>query len=211
MDAAQPGLNARIRDTGPEAMRAAAPAEIALASLEPCAAAAAPGQAQEEGGAFAIRRPTPRDAPSLALLWAEMQRHYGQPVPASAAAEAAAFACRAGPATGFAPRMLLAVAEGGAVVGAIALNVTFPATELTRSLYIRDLYVAAAARRRGVARALLGAAAALTLAEGFSALDWTTDAANAGARQLYEGAGARQMARVYYRLAGDDLLRVAGP
>jgi GNAT superfamily N-acetyltransferase len=209
MDAAQPGLNARTRDTGPEAMRAAAPAEIALSSLQPCAAA--PGQAQEEGGAFAIGPPTPRDAPSLALLWAEMQRHYGHPVPASAAAEAAAFACRAGPATGFAPRMLLAVAEGGAVVGAIALNVTFPATELTRSLYIRDLYVAAAARRRGVARALLGAAAALTLAEGFSALDWTTDAANAGARQLYEGAGARQMARVYYRLAGDDLLRVAGP
>lgn len=159
---------------------------------------------------FAVRPPTPLDARSLATLWTEMQRHYGQPVTDATASAAAAFACGAGPATGFDPRTLVAVADTGAVVGALVLNVTFPACELTKSLYIRDLYVARVARRRGVAQALLSAAAALTLSEGFSTLDWTADARNAGARHLYERAGALQVARVYFRLRGSDLLRAAG-
>jgi ribosomal protein S18 acetylase RimI-like enzyme len=56
---------------------------------------------------------------------------------------------------------------------------------------------------------LLQAAAALTIAEGFSSLDWTTEANNIGARSLYEGAGAREMTRVYYRLFGTDLQRAS--
>ncbi len=161
-------------------------------------------------GEFAVRRPTVFDARSLAALWAEMQRHYGQPVADASAAAAAAFACQAGRAGGFDPRVLVSTADTGAVVGALVLNVTFPATGLTRSLYIRDLYVALVARRRGVAHSLLRAAAALTLSEGFSSLDWTADARNAGARRFYESAGAVRLDRVYFRLSGSDLRRAAG-
>jgi ribosomal protein S18 acetylase RimI-like enzyme len=162
-----------------------------------------------EGALFETRRPIPDDAPSLAALWSEMQAHYGQPVDVATAAEAAAFACRAAAPSGFDPRILVAVTQCGTVLGAVALNATFPAARLTRSLYIRDLYVSTAARRRGVARSLLRAAAALTIAEGFSALDWTADARNAGARQLYDQMGSAQLARVYFRLAGPDLLAAA--
>jgi GNAT superfamily N-acetyltransferase len=157
-----------------------------------------------------IRRPRPEDAPGLALLLAEMQRHYGDPVPDSAAQVAARLACRqVPPAESFDPRTLIAVDGQGWVCGSVVLNVTFPATRLSRSLYVRDLYVAALARRRGIARGLLTAAARLTLAEGFSALDWTTDAANAPARTMYEGAGAQTVGRVYYRLSGERLARAA--
>ncbi len=175
-----------------------------------CPTARAGPEEEDAVEEFAVRPPTTFDARPLAVLWAEMQRHYGQPVADASAAAAAAFACHAGPATGFDPRVLVAVADTGALVGALVLNVTFPASELTRSLYIRDLYVAGVARRRGVARSLLRAAAALTLSEGFSSLDWTADARNAGARRFYERAGAVQVARVYFRLGGSDLRRAAG-
>jgi GNAT superfamily N-acetyltransferase len=157
-----------------------------------------------------VRRPGPCDLAGLAVLLAEMQRHYCDPVSDSEAERAAALACRpAPPPESFDPRTLIAVEQGGRVCGSIVLNVTFPATRLSRSLYVRDLYVAAAVRRRGVARALLRGAARLTLAEGFSALDWTADAANAPARGMYDGSGAAMLGRVYYRLSGDALARIA--
>jgi hypothetical protein len=157
-----------------------------------------------------IRRPRAGDVAGLAAHFAEMQRHYGDPVSDAEAEAAARLACRPVPAQdSFDPRTLLAIGPQGAVCGSIVLNVTFPASRLSRSLYVRDLYVAAAARRRGVARGLLRAAARLTLAEGFSALDWTTDAANAPARIMYEGAGAQTVGRVYFRLAGERLTRAA--
>jgi hypothetical protein len=157
-----------------------------------------------------VRRPVAADIRRLAAHLSEMQQHYGEPVSDSMAAEAAAIACRPAPAaSSFEPRTLIAVDADGQILGSIVLNVTFPARMLARSLYVRDLYVAAAARRRGVARALLRAAARLTIQEGFCALDWTTDAANGGARTMYEGAGARQVGRVFYRLAGEDLSRAA--
>jgi GNAT superfamily N-acetyltransferase len=91
------------------------------------------------------------------------------------------------------------------VVGSIVLNVTFPAFELTLSLYIRDLYVSAAMRRFGVGQALVRAAAQLTYSEGYSAIDWTTETGNFAARQMYESCGARVLSRTYYRLAREDL------
>lgn len=159
--------------------------------------------------AFSVRPIEKGDVAGLALLWAEMQRHYAKPVTDDVALHAASIACNVKRNEGFEPRILVAVADGNSIVGSIVLNVSFPANELTRSLYIRDLYVAAAIRRRGVARALLRAAAALALSQGFSALDWTTEAGNASARRLYEGEGARQLPRVYYRLDTSDLRRIA--
>ena len=131
-----------------------------------------------------VRSPTALDVPGLAALFAEMQRHYNRPVPAAQAIEAATLACKPIAAT-FDPRVLIGVVDG-AVVGSIVLNVVFPAYELTRALYIRDLYVARSMRRGGVGQALVREAARLTYAQGYSALDWTTETGNASARQMYE-------------------------
>jgi GNAT superfamily N-acetyltransferase len=159
---------------------------------------------------YSIRRLAPQDAAALAMLWAEMQRHYGKPVTEAAAFAAATHACEAQHHGGFAPRILVAHAADGSLAGSIVLNVSFPANELSRSLYIRDLYVAAAMRRLGIARAMLRAAAALALAQGFSALDWTAEAANTDARSLYGGEGARLLPRVYYRLDAMDMRQFVG-
>jgi GNAT superfamily N-acetyltransferase len=152
---------------------------------------------------IAVRSPTSLDVPALAALFAEMQRHYRRPVTDEQAVDAAALACQPVRST-FDPRVLIALIDDD-IAGSIVLNVTFPAFELSRSLYIRDLYVARSMRRRGVGQVLVRAAARLTYAQGFSALDWTTETGNAAAREMYESCGARVLPRTYYRLAREDM------
>jgi GNAT superfamily N-acetyltransferase len=150
-----------------------------------------------------VRSPTSQDIPALAGLFSEMQSHYRRPVTDKMAFEAATLACQPVRST-FDPRVLIAMADD-TIAGSIVLNVTFPAFELSRALYIRDLYVARSMRRRGVGQRLVRAAAHLTYQQGFSALDWTTETGNAAAREMYESCGARMLARTYYRLAREDM------
>jgi GNAT superfamily N-acetyltransferase len=156
----------------------------------------------------AVRRPSAADIPGLALVFSEMQCHYGRPVSDATATAAAALACKP-PMSTFDPHTLVALA-GTELIGSLVMNVTFPALELTRSLYIRDLYVAKTMRRHGVGRALVKAAARLALSEGFSAVEWTTDADNIAARKMYEACGATWLNRTYYRLFDDALKHAAG-
>ena len=155
-----------------------------------------------------IRRPTQADVHGLAMHFSEMQSHYQRPVSDAAAIRAATLACKA-PVNTFDPHVLVAVV-GDVIVGSLVMNVTFPASELTLSLYIRDLYVAQKARRTGVGRMLVKAATRLRAAEGFSALEWTTDSSNAAARRLYETVGARQMDRTYFNERRGDSDRRGG-
>jgi GNAT superfamily N-acetyltransferase len=150
-----------------------------------------------------VRSPTAQDVVALASLFAEMQRHYRRPVTDEQAIEAATLACQPVRTT-FDPRVLVAFIDY-AIAGSVVLNVTFPAFELSHSLYIRDLYVARPMRRCGVGQTLVKAAARLTYSQGFSALDWTTETGNTAARQMYESCGARVLGRTYYRLAREDM------
>jgi len=143
-----------------------------------------------------VRSPSEADIPGLAMHFSEMQSHYKQPVSDAAASKAAVLACKT-PTSTFDPRVLVALV-GDMVVGSLVMNVTFPASELTMALYIRDLYVAKIARRCGVGQMLVRAATQLRASEGFSALEWTTDSTNAAARRLYEACGARQVERTYF-------------
>ncbi|MFH5923746.1 GNAT family N-acetyltransferase [Roseomonas xinghualingensis] len=145
-----------------------------------------------------VRPAASADEASLAALLAEMQAYYAAPVPEAEALKAARLLCNLPP-EGFNPRTLLALHEG-AVIGSCVLNVMLPAAELRQSLYIRDLFVSARARRKGVGHALVVGAAQLVREGGFCALDWTTDSQNLPARRLYDGIGSRVVARTYYRI-----------
>jgi ribosomal protein S18 acetylase RimI-like enzyme len=149
-----------------------------------------------EAETIVVRRPNDADIAGLATHFQEMQLHYNCPVPNEVARDAAALACKP-PVAMFDPRVLVATADN-AIVGSLVMNVTFPASALTRSLYIRDLYVAKRMRRSSVGRLLVTAATRLAVTEGFSAVEWTTDSANKAARKLYESCGARQIERTYF-------------
>ncbi|MCR0980486.1 GNAT family N-acetyltransferase [Roseomonas populi] len=150
-----------------------------------------------------VRAVGPSDVQGLAALLSEMQAYYGAPVPMDDALEAAGQLCTLPP-EGFNPRTILAM-DGETAIGSCVLNVMLPAAELRRSLYIRDLFVSARSRRRGVGRALVAGAARLVREGGFCALDWTTDSQNLPARRLYDRAGGRVLGRTYYRIEHNAL------
>src|SRR4029079_10948624 len=92
-----------------------------------------------------IRPATPSDVPELAELIGERDRFYGvaRTDPAAAAIADALF----GPVP--AGRALVAVLDG-AVAGLAAYSFLWPAAGVTRSLYLKELFVRATARRHGI-------------------------------------------------------------
>jgi ribosomal protein S18 acetylase RimI-like enzyme len=150
-----------------------------------------------------VRPATPPDIPALGRLMAELLVHYGMAGPDEAeVAEALAAQL---PTVEF----LLAF-EGEDLLGFASFSPLFPGLGLDPQLYMKDLYVAATARGRGVARALMGALARIARARGCVRIDWTTDCDNLPARAAYEALGAALLdERVYYRLDAEAIARLA--
>lgn len=77
-------------------------------------------------------------------------------------------------------------------------------------IHLEDLFVRPRYRRRGLARALLGALARECLERGYSRLGWSVLDWNADAIALYESVGARPMPEwVAYRVDGPALSALA--
>lgn len=75
-----------------------------------------------------------------------------------------------------------------------------------RGLYLEDLYVRPAARRRGVGRALLTRLAAIAVERGCGRMEWSVLDWNQSACRFYESLGARPMSDwTTYRLDGGAL------
>jgi GNAT superfamily N-acetyltransferase len=134
-----------------------------------------------------VRRAVATDRAGLAALLSDMQAHYGSPDPPGGAAEMARLLTRPGEHLPF-------VLFGGA---------------FRWMLFLKDLYVTAAARSLGVGRTLLAAAACTALEEDSCRIDWTTDATNEGAQRLYDRLGVPRHDKRFYRLVGEDLRKFA--
>lgn len=106
---------------------------------------------------------------------------------------------------------VLLVEDAGEVVG-FALFFHNYSTFLTRpGIYLEDLFVRPAHRRRGHGRALLQALARLAVERGCGRFEWSVLDWNRSAMDFYESLGARQMeAWRLCRVSGDDLVRLAG-
>jgi GNAT superfamily N-acetyltransferase len=92
-----------------------------------------------------------------------------------------------GPQAAFTP--LVAELEG-AVVGYVFFSAGYNTDVASRSMWLHDLYVAPAARGRGVGYALMAAVAAETIRAGCVSLEWGVHAANRGALEFYRRLGA---------------------
>lgn len=100
--------------------------------------------------------------------------------------------------------------RGGDAVGFALFAPIFGSRGLTISLYIKEAYVTAAARRLGAGTALFGTVARLAVERGCSRLEWTTEPSNVAARAFYERIGAPPHDKVFYRAADQSLARLAG-
>lgn len=143
----------------------------------------------------AIRRATASDLPALAPMFDAYRRFYGQP---GDVARAERFLRER---LARAESVVLLAERDGAAVGFTQLYPVFSSVRTARLWLLNDLFVAEPARRSGVARALLDAAAAFARDDGAAGLMLETARDNAPARALYRAAGWHEDASQWYSLA----------
>ncbi len=96
--------------------------------------------------------------------------------------------------------MLLGARDGGELVGYACLYWHFSSLAAAESVLMNDLFVAAAARGRGIGRALIEASAAVARERGAVHLEWATAPDNLTAQRLYDSTGAERSEWVEYEL-----------
>ncbi len=141
-----------------------------------------------------IRHARHGDEADLSLLLEEHERHYGNPVAAGAASKGAAFLISPPPGG----TLCLVAEQEGRLVGFAILNPYFPGPNLTHGLFLKELYVARAARSTGTGERLIDAIRALARQRGDTRVIWTTGEGNEGSQRFYDRLGMRREKKVYY-------------
>ena len=141
-----------------------------------------------------ISRAGPGDLDALALLFDAYRQFYGQPGDVPRARDWLCSRLRVG------ESVVLLARRGAAIVGFVQLYPMFSSVRTARTWILNDLYVDAAARRSGVGRRLLDAAAAFAREDGAAGISLETGRDNAAARALYRAAGWNEDATQWYSL-----------
>lgn len=150
-----------------------------------------------------IQALTPTEHEGLAVLMEEMQAHYRVPCPPRAAILAGLERRPEG------SEILIAVETG--VVGFAAFSGIYPGPGLVPGYFLKEIFVAASHRGLGIGKALIAAMAERATARGYGRIDWTADRDDPKLLDLYRSLGAaEQPKKVFFRLAGDALRRMAG-
>ena len=142
-----------------------------------------------------ISRAGPADLDALAQLFDAYRQFYGQASDVPRARDGLRSRLRVGESV-----VLLAKREG-TTVGFVQLYPMFSSVRTAKTWILNDLYVEAGARRGGVARALLDAAAKFARDDGAAGISLETTQDNAAARALYRAAGWNEDATQWYSLA----------
>ena len=135
-----------------------------------------------------IRHAKPGDEAQLAFLLEDNQRHYGHAVEDGAGAADAAHLVEPLPGSA----VCLVADNGGRLAGFAVLYPYFPGPRFTRGLYLKELYVAAAARSAGVGVELIEGIRALAKDRGDTRVLWTTTEDNVGAQRFYDRLGMQR-------------------
>lgn len=100
--------------------------------------------------------------------------------------------------------------NGKRLVGLASYSFLWPAAGLTRSLFLKELYVVESERRSGVGGQLMRAIFATAVKQDCSRVEWQTETANGIARAFYSDLGGQELdGRVFYRLEGERLIKSA--
>lgn len=141
------------------------------------------------------------------LLLATDRFYWGEQDGAETAAQRAAASILTEPSS---CRMLLGIHEGR-VVAYITFAVLFPSPNQDGSFFMKDLFVVDGMRGNRFGDKMMRAAAALAVEWGCCRFDWTAETGNQRALAFYDRLSARRVEeKVYFRLDGADLVRLAG-
>ena len=106
----------------------------------------------------------------------------------------------------------LVAEEAGVVVGFALYFFNYSTFLCKPGLYLEDLYVQQAHRRRGIGLALLTTLARRAVTAGCGRMEWSVLDWNAPSIEFYRRLGARPMDEwTTFRLTGDALTRLAAP
>ena len=145
---------------------------------------------------ISVRRADAGDLDAVAPLFDAYRGFYGQPSDLSRARAFLRERLERGESA-----ILLALREDGTPAGFTQLYPMFSSVRTARTWILNDLYVDAGARRLGVGRALLSAAADFARAQGAAGLVLETTRDNATARALYRAAGWHEDQTQWYSLS----------
>lgn len=99
----------------------------------------------------------------------------------------------------------------GKLVGLASYSFHWPAVGLTRSLFLKELYVAQEFRLDGIGKLLMRALLEVAQKNHCSRVEWTTDAHNANARKFYDAIGVRpDRSKLFYRWEGQAVTGSSG-
>ena len=143
---------------------------------------------------------SPREATAIAELLTEMDRFYGavgEPEPLYLRIQQINEALFADPPAAYA----LLARDNGTLAGIATYSFLWPAVGLTRSLYLKELYVADRYRNQGVGRRLIDELIQVAGKTGCSRVEWTTDTDNPGAQRFYAELGfPPHPSKIFFRL-----------
>ena len=142
-----------------------------------------------------ITRAGPADLDALAQLFDGYRQFYGQPSNLAAARDWLRSRLRVG------ESMVLLARRGGAILGFVQLYPMFSSVRTAKTWILNDLYGDANARRGGIARSLLDAAAKFAREDGAAGISLETTQDNAAARALYRAAGWHEDETQWYSLS----------
>lgn len=85
--------------------------------------------------------------------------------------------------------------------GFASYSFLWPAAGLTRSLYLKELYVSEAARGQGTGKLLMQRLYSIAAKHGCSRVEWTTDRGNLDAQRFYSHLGVTvNESKLFYRI-----------
>lgn len=141
-------------------------------------------KAKNEGSRLTVRQATIFDLDLVAPLFDAYRQFYRRPSDLALAKQFLRERFQHGESV-----VLVAIEEGGAAAGFVQLFPSFSSGAAARILILNDLFVVPNARRAGVGRLLLRAAAEYGRAVGAVRLTLSTEVTNTGAQALYEAEG----------------------
>jgi GNAT superfamily N-acetyltransferase len=151
---------------------------------------------------------TPAHAEAIAALAEDMDRFYGvtEIEPLDLRIRRINEAVFSNPPAAYA----LLAWDDGHLVGLAAYSFLWPAVGLTRSLFLKELYVVGTARRTGVGKHLMQALFDIAVKHDCSRVEWHAETTNEDARRFYTELGVPVFeGKVFFRLEGDRLRRAA--
>jgi GNAT superfamily N-acetyltransferase len=100
--------------------------------------------------------------------------------------------------------------DDGTAAGFASYSYLWPAVGLTRSLYLKELYVAGPARHKGTGELLMRHVFRLAVENDCSRVEWTADRDNPAAQRFYARLGVPvKESKLFYRTEGDELRQQA--